>query len=79
MPLTDRDPNISGRTSRASNASGGSKRLYNGGGPTKSDALSAAPGVMSMMRTTTEFGGLGTIDIGPGRNTAARAAQRRSG
>jgi hypothetical protein len=69
-PLAERDPNISGRTSRASNLSAGSKNGgYHNGNiyrknhalHGKSDILSAAPGVVGMLRTTTEIGDVGSL------------------
>ncbi|KAF1844009.1 uncharacterized protein K460DRAFT_379037 [Cucurbitaria berberidis CBS 394.84] len=78
--LADRDPNGSGRTSRASNMSAMSratgKHVHGTGRP---DLLpSAAPGVMSMLRTSTEMGNLAGItgdmsSIG----TMPRSSQRR--
>ncbi|KAF1988391.1 hypothetical protein K402DRAFT_34496 [Aulographum hederae CBS 113979] len=79
MPLTERDPNISGRNSRASNLSAASKSAYRQNGQQKSDLLSV--GVMSMLKTSTELGGLGAIDIGPSRTPVGSSRQnpRRSG
>ncbi|KAF2704188.1 hypothetical protein K504DRAFT_450934 [Pleomassaria siparia CBS 279.74] len=84
MPLTDRDPNASGRTSRASNMSAGSRGLPSKGAPAgrnASDLLSNAPGIMSMLRTSTELGDMGSFAFdssytsnmprGPGRRGGA--------
>ncbi|OCL14850.1 hypothetical protein AOQ84DRAFT_384426 [Glonium stellatum] len=60
MPLTERDPNVSGRTSRASNMSTGSKGIQKGNSA-RPDLFSNAPGVMSMLRTSTEMGDIGTL------------------
>lgn len=72
-PLAERDPNISGRTSRASNLSTGSKHgshhnsntFQNGNIYRKHHAppsiLPAAPGVMGMLRTTMEIGDVGSL------------------
>lgn len=57
MPLTERDPNFSGRMSRASNMSTGSRGLQKG----NPDLFSNAPGVRSMLRTSTELGDIGTL------------------
>ncbi len=68
MPLTERDPNVSGRTSRESHMSASSRRTASKYNPTKTDMLSAAPGVMSMLRTTTEIGDVGSVAFNPGRH-----------
>ncbi|XTI91091.1 hypothetical protein V2W45_1345727 [Cenococcum geophilum] len=60
MPLTERDPNFSGRMSRTSNMSTGSRGLQKGN-PARPDLFSNAPGVMSMLRTSTELGDIGTL------------------
>lgn len=80
MMLADRDPNGSGRTSRASNLSAMSKATgHQPYGAGKPDLLSSAgPSIMSMLRTSTEMGnvvGL-TGDIS-GAGSFARAPQRR--
>ncbi|KAF2399966.1 hypothetical protein EJ06DRAFT_41150 [Trichodelitschia bisporula] len=59
MPLTDRDPNVcSNRDSRDSAFSNGSKH---GSIPTSQENTITNPGVMSMLRNTTEMGDLGAI------------------
>lgn len=64
MPLTERDPNFSGRMSRASNMSTGSRGLQKGNAA-KPDFFFNAPGVMSMPRTPTEPGDIGTLTFDP--------------
>ncbi|KAH6637750.1 hypothetical protein C7974DRAFT_355603 [Boeremia exigua] len=55
--LNERDPNTSGRTSRASNLSAASRATFRpNGGADKQDHLASAPGIMSMLRTSTEMG-----------------------
>ena len=62
MALAERDPNGSGRTSRASNMSVGSKSLLHKAPlGVRNDMFSSAPGVASMLRTSTELGNLGGI------------------
>lgn len=80
MPLTERDPNISGRSSRASNTSAASKGMHMGN-PPRSDGFPAGPGVMSMLKTSTELGDLGGLTFNSSRLPAGmpRATQRRSG
>ncbi|KAJ9665990.1 hypothetical protein H2201_003901 [Coniosporium apollinis] len=80
MPLTERDPNISGRSSRASNMSAASKGLHMGN-PPRSDGFPAGPGVMSMLKTSTELGDLGGLTFSSSRMPAGmpRPTQRRSG
>ncbi|KAF2501419.1 hypothetical protein BU16DRAFT_198870 [Lophium mytilinum] len=78
MPLTERDPNISGRNSRASNISGSSKG-YQKTNIARSDLLSAAPGVMSMLRTSTELGDIGTLTFDSSHLPSMPRQQRRSG
>ncbi|KAL6709435.1 hypothetical protein ACN47E_001370 [Coniothyrium glycines] len=78
--LADRDSNVSGRTSRASNMStmsrAPSRQPYNTG---KTDPL-AGPGVMSMLRTTTEMGNVvGLTGDFSGMGSLPRASQRRAG
>ncbi|KAK5014772.1 hypothetical protein LTR60_003190, partial [Cryomyces antarcticus] len=58
MPLTERDPNTNGRASRASNLSATSKPGISRTDAAKPDMLSAAPSVLSMLKTSTE-----TVDI----------------
>ncbi|KAJ4990738.1 hypothetical protein SVAN01_03747 [Stagonosporopsis vannaccii] len=77
--LAERDPNGSGRTSRASNLSVMSRATYRtNGGADKQDLLASAPGVMSMLRTTTEMGNLAGLagDVS-GVGNVPRAPQRR--
>ncbi|KAF2815055.1 uncharacterized protein BDZ99DRAFT_566957 [Mytilinidion resinicola] len=78
MPLTERDPNISGRNSRASNLSA-SSRGYQKVNIARSDLLSAAPGVMSMLRTSTELGDIGTLTFDSSHLPSMPRQQRRSG
>ncbi|KAF2100083.1 hypothetical protein NA57DRAFT_75585 [Rhizodiscina lignyota] len=78
MPLTELDPNVSGRTSRASatssaNTKDSAKRNATG----KSDPLSTAPGVMSMLKTTTELGDIASLAIPPRTSGFNRNNQRR--
>lgn len=76
LPLSDRDPNTSGRNSRASHFSTGSKgagrkaqqQSFNHGFlPNKArntdDMLSAVPGVMGMLRTTMEIGDVASLAV----------------
>lgn len=103
MPLSDRDPNTSGRNSRASHLSTGSKgavrrshpsqqqhTIHHGFGPKNraSDGmLSAAPGVMGMLRTTMEIGDVASLALPSNRSKPAphyghgyhRGYNRRSG
>jgi serine/arginine repetitive matrix protein 2 len=102
MPLSDRDPNTSGRNSRASHLSTGSKgairrshpsqqpTTHHGYGPKNraSDGmLSAAPGVLGMLRTTMEIGDVGSLALPSNRSKPAshyghgyhRGYNRRSG
>jgi hypothetical protein len=90
-PLAERDPNISGRTSRASNLSVGSKGAgYHSGNiyrkhhtvSGKSDLLSTAPGVMGMLRTTMEIGDVASLAISNkkfGKPIQYNGPNRRSG
>ena len=78
MPLTEQDVNLSGRTSRASIMSGESKRNHRPHSQ-KSDLLSATPGVMSMLRTSTETGDIGTFSKTSTRRSAMHRPPRRSG
>jgi len=57
MPLTELDPNVSGRNSRASNFSGSYKNVIK----PASDVLSVNPAVLGMLKTTTEYGDLSTL------------------
>ncbi|KAF2026702.1 hypothetical protein EK21DRAFT_73562 [Setomelanomma holmii] len=84
--LANKDPNGpgSGRASRASNASGmsrntNSKHPGEGGGMPGQDHLSTtAPGVMSMLRTSTEMGNVaGLTGDTSGFSNIPRAPQRR--
>ncbi|OCK86151.1 hypothetical protein K432DRAFT_438702 [Lepidopterella palustris CBS 459.81] len=85
MPLTDRDPNVSDRTSRESNISSGSCG-YSKDDSARSDMFSSAPGVMSMLRTSTELGDVGSLmfnsphlpSIPRPSNQRGRAASRMS-
>lgn len=61
MPLSELDPNISGRLSRASNMSSGSRGTRRSTQP-QSDMLST--GVMNMLRTSTELGDIGGVSGG---------------
>lgn len=57
MPHSDRDSNLGGRNSRASNMSNGSRKPTRPPpAMTKADQLANAPGVMSMLRSSTELG-----------------------
>jgi serine/arginine repetitive matrix protein 2 len=81
MPLTERDPNFSGRMSRASNMSTGSRGPQKGNAA-KPNFFSNAPGVMSMPRTPTEPEDIGTLTFDPSHlPSMPRAPQthRRSG
>ncbi|KAF3049228.1 hypothetical protein E8E11_006950 [Didymella keratinophila] len=77
--LAERDPNASGRTSRASNLSAISRTTYRPhGGADKQDLLASAPGVMSMLRTSTEMGNVvGLTGDLSGMGNVPRAPQRR--
>lgn len=77
--LAERDPNTSGRTSRASNMSAMSRATYRAhGGADKQDLLASAPGVMSMLRTSTEMGNVvGLTGDLSGMGNVPRAPQRR--
>ncbi|OJD38010.1 uncharacterized protein BKCO1_5000166 [Diplodia corticola] len=76
MPLTELDPNVSGRLSRASNMSAGSRGTRRSTQP-QSDMLSS--GVMNMLRTSTELGDIGGVSggvsSGSSFNKSARASQ----
>lgn len=77
--LAERDPNASGRTSRASNTSAMSRAAYRAhDGADKQDLLASAPGVMSMLRTSTEMGNVVSLtgDLS-GMGNVPRAPQRR--
>ncbi|KAF3047726.1 hypothetical protein E8E12_011534 [Didymella heteroderae] len=77
--LVEQDPNTSGRTSRASNLSAMSRANYRAHrGADKQHFLASAPGVMSMLRTSTEMGNIAglTGDLSSMGN-ASRAPQRR--
>ena len=81
MPLTERDTNFSGRMSRASNMPTGSRGLQKGK-PAKPDHFPNAPGVMGMLRTSTELGDIGTLTFDSSHlPSVPRAPQphRRSG
>ena len=78
MPLTELDPNIAGRTSRASNFSDASKATSRPYSP-KADLLSTNPAVMSMLRTSTETGDIGSFSYKSTRRTAGYRPPRRSG
>ncbi|KAF3004828.1 hypothetical protein E8E13_004137 [Curvularia kusanoi] len=74
--LTERDPNASGRTSRASNLSAVSRATYRAhGGADKQEHL--APGITSMLRTTMEMGNIGVAGDAYGFGSGPRASQRR--
>jgi serine/arginine repetitive matrix protein 2 len=77
--LAERDPNASGRTSRVSNMSAMSRATHRAhGGADKQDPLASAPGVMSMLRTSTEMGNLvGLTGNLSGVGNGPRAPQRR--
>lgn len=76
MPLSERDPNVSGRSSRASNISSGSRgiRMQQSNG---AQAENIAPGVMSMMKTTTDFGDIDTLPPRPQRPAIAHRQYTR--
>ncbi|KAK8204048.1 hypothetical protein IWZ01DRAFT_104818 [Phyllosticta capitalensis] len=77
MPLTELDPNVSGRASRASNVSVSSKGARNRQQAGQSDLLSST-GVMSMLRTSTELGDIAGMSFGkPSRTSQMRPAHRR--
>ncbi|KAL9072945.1 MAG: hypothetical protein Q9157_004917 [Trypethelium eluteriae] len=81
MPLSQLDPNLTGRSSRASNLSAGSDptKVYSNRASSERDAYNA-PGVMSMLRASTEVGDLGSITSPSARMpTVPRPAHRRSG
>lgn len=61
MPLTERDPNVSGRESRASNISGKDVRSASTTGMSPADVLSS--GVLGMLKTTTESGDIGALSF----------------
>lgn len=69
MPLTEQDPNIAGRSSRASNMSVGSKNNYKPQSQ-RTNLMSAPPGVMSMLKTSTELGDIGTFSKTSSRRLA---------
>ena len=75
--LAERDPNASGRTSRTSNLSARSRATYrHHGGADKQEHL--APGVMSMLRTSTEMGNIiGVTGDASGFGGVPRGPQRR--
>ncbi|KAF2793697.1 hypothetical protein K505DRAFT_199852, partial [Melanomma pulvis-pyrius CBS 109.77] len=78
MPLTDRDPNTSGRTSRASNMSAGSRGLQKGHGAAgRSDLFSSTPAIMSMLRTSTEIGEIAGLPYDSSRGPSRRGASSR--
>jgi hypothetical protein len=84
LPLSDKDPNTSGRNSRSSHLSTGSKGAtrrshaaqqysfnhgYHSNKARATDGmLSAAPGVMGMLRTTMEIGDVASLAISANRN-----------
>ncbi|KAF2263554.1 hypothetical protein CC78DRAFT_603788 [Lojkania enalia] len=78
MPLTDRDANGSGRTSRASNLSVGSRGMQKGSGPGGRSDLLANVGVMSMLRTGTEIGDVEALTYDTS-NMMPRGLPRRGG
>lgn len=77
--LAERDPNTSGRTSRASNMSTMSRANYRAHGrAVKQGLLVSAPGVMSMLRTSTEMGNVIGLTGGlSGMGNVPQAPQRR--
>ncbi|KAF2760792.1 hypothetical protein EJ05DRAFT_497355 [Pseudovirgaria hyperparasitica] len=77
MPLTDRDPNVSGRTSRTSTTSTNSRGFAKSHGP-KTDSVPGGAGVMSMLKTSTELGDLGTFSGNSRLPPLPRQSNRRS-
>ncbi|KAK8164543.1 hypothetical protein IWX90DRAFT_416300 [Phyllosticta citrichinensis] len=80
MPLTELDPNVSGRASRASNASVSSrdKRSRQQAAHSAQSDLLSSTGVMSMLRTSTELGDIAGMTFGKGSRTShMRPAHRR--
>ncbi|KAL1642734.1 hypothetical protein SLS58_005238 [Diplodia intermedia] len=75
MPLTELDPNVSGRLSRASNMSSGSRGTRRSTQP-QSDMLSS--GVMNMLRTSTELGDIGGLSGGVPSGSSFKKAARTS-
>ena len=61
MTLADVDPNITRPSSRSSNLSGVNKLARNPSNASTADVLSAASGIHSMLRTTTELGDLDAL------------------
>lgn len=83
MPPSDRDANVGGRNSRASNMSNGSRAPTRPPpAMTKADQLASAPGVMSMLRSSTELGTDSLMMPGPrfaGHNNRPPGPNRHSG
>ncbi|RDI77447.1 hypothetical protein Vi05172_g12563 [Venturia inaequalis] len=83
MPYSDRDPNVGGRNSRASNMSNGSRKPTRPPpAVTKADQLASAPGVMSMLRSSTELSTDSLMMPGPrfaGHNNRQPVQNRHSG
>ncbi|KAK7519952.1 hypothetical protein IWZ03DRAFT_421715 [Phyllosticta citriasiana] len=80
MPLTELDPNVSGRASRASNVSVSSrdKRSRQQAAQSAQSDLLSSTGVMSMLRTSTELGDIAGMTFGKGsRSSHKRPAHRR--
>lgn len=80
MPHSDLDTSITGRNSRASDFSNGSKGQFQRPSMTRADTLAAAPGVLSMLKTSTEIGDVGSL-AAPGVRSPAfhSGAHRRHG
>lgn len=67
MALSERDPNVSGRNSRVSDYSSSGKTPHKQRPPASTDMFSnAAPGVLSMLRTTTDTGDIGSLSFNTG-------------
>ena len=63
MALSDRDPNFNGRNSRSSKESSRFKEARYAPPVATSDVLSVAPGVLGMLKTTTETGDIGALSM----------------
>ena len=78
MPLTEQDPNTAGRSSRASNMSVGSKNNFRPQS-TRTNLISASPGVVSMLKTSTELGDIGTFSKASSSHRLAMHRPPRTG
>lgn len=80
MPHSDFDTNIPGRNSRASDFSNASRGQFHRPAMPRADTLAATPGVLSMLKTSTEIGDVGSL-AAPGVRSPAfhSGAHRRHG